>query len=155
MLTITEIETIFQSGNRQQIEMMARNILVNGRSHQEMHQLSQHAERFSQLLAATNPADKQYLALVYILADHLTNLQHGACACTIINKPIYNSPDRLAGILDILDENFNAQEYSTWTHSRCLACRKEYESVMVESGFGQKVIWKQWLKPVGGRARHE
>jgi hypothetical protein len=143
MLTITEIETIFKSGNRQQIEMMARGILVHGRSHQDMHELSRHAERVNYLLSQTNPADKEYLALVYILADHLTDLQQGACACTIINKPMYNSPDRLAGILKILDEKFNTQEYSTWVHSRCLSCQKEYESVMVESGFGQKVIWKQ------------
>ena len=74
MLTITEIETVFRSGNRQQIEMMARHILVHGRSHQQMHELSRHAEKFNQLLATINPADRDYLALVYILAQHLTDI---------------------------------------------------------------------------------
>ena len=143
MLTITEIETVFQSGNRQQIEMMARHILVHGRSHGQMHELSRHAEKFSRLLATTNPADRDYLALVYILAQHLTDIWHGACACSIVYQPMFNSPDRLTGILEIIEEEFDLLNYANKVHSKCLNCGREYESVMMESGFGQKVVWKE------------
>ena len=47
---------------------------------------------------------------------------------------------------EINEEKVNIEEYSIWTHSKCLACRKEYESIMVESGFGQKVIWNDYRK---------
>ena len=71
----------------------------------------------------------------------MKEIDSGACACTIVGKDMFNSPERLDGILKILDEKVNIEEYSIWTHSKCLACGKEYESKMVESGFGQKVIW--------------
>jgi hypothetical protein len=145
MLSITEIETVFQSGNRQQIEMMARNILVHGRSHRQMHELSRHAEKFSRLLATTNPADRDYLALVYIMAQHLIDICHGACACSIVYQPMFNSPDRLTGILEVIEEEFDLVNYVDRVYSKCLHCGKKYESVMMESGFGQKVVWKEVL----------
>lgn len=145
-MDIIEIENIFKSGDRQKIEMMARNILVHGRTHKFMKELSQHAEKFNHLLSLTDSKDKEYLILVYILADHLKEIKSGACACSIVEKPMFNSPDRLEGILKILDEKVNIEEYSIWTHSKCLACGKEYESKMVESGFGQKVIWNDYRK---------
>ena len=140
-MDIIEIENIFKSGDRQKIEMMARNILVHGRTHEYMKELSQHADKFNYLLSKSDTNDKDYLALVYILAEHLREIENGVCACTIVDKPMFNSPDRLKGILAILDEKVDKVEYSIWTHSKCLQCGKEYESKQVESGFGQKVIW--------------
>jgi hypothetical protein len=142
-MDIVEIEKIFKSENRQKIEMMARNILVHGRTHKYMQELSQHSERFNYLLSTTAPEDKKYLSLVYILAEHLNEINRGACPCSIVEKPMFNSPDRLQGIMKIMDKKINYAEYSIWVHSKCLSCRKEYESKMVESGFGQKVIWNE------------
>ena len=142
-MDIIEIRKIFNTGNRQQTEMMARSILVNGRSHEDMQNLSTHAGEFNDLLLTTSPKDKDYLALVYILAEHLQEIKNGACACSIIKKAMFNSPGRLGGILETLDEKWDAQNYNLRVHSRCLACGKEYESTEVESGFGQKVIWKE------------
>jgi hypothetical protein len=122
--------------------MMARNILVHGRSHEYMQRLSHYAGEFKELLSMTNPENKDYLALDYILAEHLKEVNSGACACSIVKKPMYNSPERLSGILEILDEKPDVENYGIRVHSRCLACGKAYESIMVESGFGQKVIWK-------------
>jgi hypothetical protein len=143
MITFAEIASIVSTSDIRQIEMMARHILVNGRSHQDMQQLSRHADEFGTLLATTNPADRDYLALVYILADHLHDIQQGACPCSIIGKPMYNSPDRLTGILEIIEEEVNLQKYDDRIKSRCLACHREYESVTTESGFGQNVTWKE------------
>jgi len=140
-MDIIEIRKIFSTGDQQKIEMMARNILVHGRSHEYMQRLSRYADEFNNLLSMTNPEDKDYLALVYILAEHLKEVNNGACACSIIKKPMYNSPERLSGILEVLDENTDVENYGIRVHSRCLACGKAYESITVESGFGQKVIW--------------
>ena len=57
-MDIIEIENIFKSGDRQKIEMMARNILVHGRTHKFMKELSQHAQKFFQLLSMTDPKIK-------------------------------------------------------------------------------------------------
>jgi hypothetical protein len=141
---ITEIRRIFATRDKRQIEMMARKILTQGRSHAYMHELRQYANEFNDLLSITAPADKEYLALVYILAEHLKELNRGACACSIIYKPMYNSPERLGGILEILHEKFIAEDYCIYMRSRCLACRNEYESKNYESGFGQKVIWSEY-----------
>jgi len=143
-MDIVEIENIFKSRDRQKIEMMARNILVDGRTHEFMKKLSQHAEKFNHLLSMTDPNDKEYLSLVYILADHLKEIKSGDCACSIVGKPMYNSPKRLEGILEIIEEKVDMEEYSIWTHTKCLACGKEYESKQVECGFGQKVIWNDY-----------
>ncbi|SMD38332.1 hypothetical protein SAMN04488029_3752 [Reichenbachiella faecimaris] len=143
-MDIEEIEKIFNTGERQQIEMMARNILVHGRTHEYMKSLSLYSERFSHLLSQTNSGDKEYLTLVYILSEHLNELSSGACACSIVDKPMFNSPDRLTGILEILEEKLDPKEYSIWNHSRCLSCGNEYESKCVESGFGQKVLWNKY-----------
>jgi hypothetical protein len=140
-MDMIEIRKIFNTGNQQQIEMMARNILVHGRSHEYMQRLSHYADEFKELLSMTNPESKDYLALVYILAEHLKEVNNGACACSIVKKPMYNSPERLSGILEILDEKTDVKNYGIRVHSRCLACSKDYESTTVESGFGQKVIW--------------
>jgi hypothetical protein len=140
-MDIIEIRKIFNARNLQQIEMMARNILVHGRSHEYMQRLSHYADEFNNLLSMTNPDNKGYLALVYILAEHLKEINDGACACSIVKKPMYNSPERLSGILEILDEKTDVENYGIRVHSRCLACSKAYESTTVESGFGQKVIW--------------
>jgi hypothetical protein len=121
--------------------MMARNILANGRSHEYMQRLSHYADEFNNLLSMINPDNKGYLALVYILAEHLKEINDGACAYSIVKKPMYNSPERLSGILEISDEKTDVENYGIRVHSRCLACSKEYESTTVESGFGQKVIW--------------
>lgn len=142
-MDIIGIRNIFNTGDQQQIEMMARTILVNGRSHDDMQSLSRYADEFNHLLSTTNPKDKDYLALVYILAEHLKEMNNGACACSIVKKPMYNSPERLSGILEILGEKPEVENYGIRVHSRCLACGKEYESIMVESGFGQKVIWNE------------
>ena len=56
---------------------------------------------------------------------------------------MFNSPDRLTGILEIIEEEFDLVKYANKVHSKCLNCGKEYESVMMESGFGQKVVWKE------------
>jgi hypothetical protein len=142
-MNIIEIRKIFNTGDQRQIEMMARNILVHGRSHEYMQRLSHYADEFNELLLMTNPADKEYLALVYLLAEHLKDIKNGTCACSIVKKPMYNSPERLGGILEVLDEKLNSDNYSINVHSRCLACGKEYVSTAVESGFGQKVIWNE------------
>ena len=141
-MNIIEIRKIFNNGDRQQIEMMARNILVHGRSHEDMQRLSHYADEFKELLSMTDPENKDYLALVYLLAEHLKEVNNGACACSIVKKPMYNSPERLSGILEILDEKQDDENYGVHVHTKCLACSKEYESTAVESGFGQKVIWK-------------
>ena len=143
-MNFEEIEKIFNTGDRQQIEMMARKILTTGRTHKYMHELSRHSARFEQLLKTTDPKDKDYLTLVYILSEHLNELRKGSCACSIVDKPMFNSPDRLTGILEVLEKKVNLEEYSIWQHSRCLSCKTEFESKMVESGFGQKVIWKTY-----------
>lgn len=140
-MEIVEIRRIFSSGNLQQLEMMARAILTNGRSHEYVLNLSQHANEFNTLLSAIDKKHKEYLALVYILAEHLCEVKGGACACSIVQKPMFNSPERLTGILEILSETFVAESYSVNIYSRCLACGKEYGSRLVESGFGQKVTW--------------
>lgn len=140
---ITEIKKIFKTGDQQQLEMMARGILTKGRSHSFMKDLSQYAEEFSDLLSKTNPEAKDNLALVYILAEHLKEIKEGACACSIIQKAMYNSPERLNGILEVLDERFIEKEYCIIIYSKCLACSKEYESKTFDSGFGQKVIWNE------------
>ena len=140
-MDIIEIRKIFNTRDQQQIEMMARNILVHGRSHEYMQSLSHYADEFKELLSMTNPESKDYLALVYILAEHLKEVNNGACACSIVKKPMYNSPERLGGILEILDEKPEVENYGIRVHSRCLACSNEYESTTVDSGFGQKVIW--------------
>lgn len=140
---ITEIEKIFKTGDQQQIEMLARGILTKGRSHAFIQDLSQYAEEFSDLLSKIDPEAKDYLALVYILAEHLKEIKEGACACSIVHKAMYNTPDRLSGILEVLDERFIIEEYSIIIHSKCLACGKEYESKTFDSGFGQKVVWNE------------
>ena len=142
-MLITEIEKIFKTGDQQQIEMMARRILTQGRSHSFMQDLSQYAEEFSDLLSKTDPEAKDYLALVYILAEHLKEIKEGACACSIIQKAMYNDPERLNGILEILNERFIVEEYGIVIYSKCLACGKEYKSKTLDSGFGQKVIWNE------------
>jgi hypothetical protein len=142
-MLITEIEKIFKTRDQQQIEMMARRILTQGRSHTFMQDLSQYAEQFNDLLSKTDPEAKDYLALVYILAEHLKEIKEGVCPCSIIHKPMYNSPERLNGILEVLDERFIAKEYCIIIYSKCLACSKEYESKTFESVFGQKVIWNE------------
>jgi hypothetical protein len=142
-MLITEIEKIFETGDQQQIEMMARRILTQGRSHTFMQDLSQYAEHFNALLSKTDPEAKDYLALVYILAEHLKEIKEGACPCSIIQKPMYNSPERLNGILEVLDERFIVEKYCIIIYSKCLACSKAYESRTFESGFGQKVIWNE------------
>ena len=142
-MLITEIEKIFKTGDQQQIEMMARRILTQGRSHSFMQDLSQYAEEFSDLLSETDPEAKDYLALVYILAEHLKEIKEGACACSIIQKAMYNDPERLNGILEILNERFIVEEYGIVIYSKCLACGKEYKSKTLDSGFGQKVIWNE------------
>ena len=142
-MLITEIEKIFKTGDQQQIEMMARRILTQGRSHSFMQDLSQYAEEFSDLLSKTDPEAKDYLALVYILAEHLKEIKQGACACSIIQKAMYNTPERLNGILEILNERFIVEEYGIVIYSKCLACGKEYKSKTLDSGFGQKVIWNE------------
>lgn len=142
-MNIVEIEKIFNSKDRQQIEMMARNILVQGRTHKYMLELSKQSEKIKYLLSTTRSEDKKYLTLVYILADHLNDLNNGACPCSIVEKPMFNSPNRLDGILEILDQRINQKEHSTWTHSKCLECKRDYESKEIESGFGQKVIWNE------------
>jgi|GEM_PF-5869381 len=141
-MDIIEIRKIFNTGDQQQIELMARNILVHGRSHEYMQNISYYADGINILLSMTNPESKDYLALVYILAEHLKEVNNGACACSIVKKPMYNSPERLSGILEILDEKPDVKNYVVRVHSRCLACGRAYESTTVESGFGQKVIWK-------------
>jgi hypothetical protein len=77
------------------------------------------------------------------LAEHLKEIKEGACACSIIKKAMYNRPERLNGILEVLDEEFIVKEYCIIIYSKCLACSKEYESKTLDSGFGQKVIWNE------------
>jgi hypothetical protein len=143
-MTISDIRRIFATQDRQQMERMARKILTQNRTHEYMHELSQYANEFSDLLSRNAEADKDYLALVYILAEHLKEIESGACACSIIYKPMYNSPERLGGILEILDEKLLTEDYAIYTHTRCLACGKEFESKCYESGLGQKVVWGEY-----------
>lgn len=143
-MNIVEIEAVFNSGDRQKIELMARTILVRGRSHHFMQELSKHAKKFRDLLSKTPMEDRDYFALVYILAEHLQEISNGACACSIVEKPMFNSPDRLDGILVVLDERVNPLYNSLSVHSKCLACGSEYLSEVIDSGFGQKVIWKDY-----------
>ena len=145
-MTIAEILKTLEKGDQQQLELMARGILTNGRSHEDMKDLSHYADEFNDLLSRIDAEDQDYLALVFILSEHLNEIKSGACACSIIQKPMYNSPERLIGILEILDETFVAKDYAVCIHSRCLACGKEYESKMLDSGFGQKVIWSDYNK---------
>ncbi|TDO23796.1 hypothetical protein CLV32_0081 [Pedobacter duraquae] len=142
-MNIAEILKTLNNGTRQQLELMARTILTRGRSHADMKELSRHASEFNDKLLRIENKDQDYLALLFILAQHLNEINLGSCACSIVEKPMYNSPERLEGILEILSETFNEKEYAVCIHSRCLACGKEYESKMVDSGFGQKVIWKE------------
>jgi len=139
----TEIEKIFNTGDSQQIEMMSRKILSHGRTHAFMGALSEHADELSKLLSMTDPEDKDYLVLVYILAQHLKEIKSGACACSIVKKPMYNSPERLDGILEILEEKNDVEAWRITILSRCLACGKEYESESFEYGHGQKVDWRE------------
>lgn len=139
------LETL-QNGTRQELELMARAILTRGRSHGDMKELSRHASEFNDKLLRIENKDQDYLALLFILTEHLNEINLGSCACSIVEKPMYNSPERLEGIVEILSETFNEKEYAICIHSRCLACGKEYESKMVDSGFGQKVIWKQYVQ---------
>jgi hypothetical protein len=74
--------------------------------------------------------------LVYILAGHLDEINNGACAYSIVKKPMYNIPERLSGILEILGEKPDIENYGIRVHSKCLACGKEDESITVESWFG-------------------
>ena len=143
-MNIAEIRKTLRHGDNQQLELMAREILCRGRSHEYMKDLSRYANEFDDLLLRIGAEDQDYLALVYILAGHLIEIRSGICACSIIQKPMYNSPERLGGILEIIGEKFVKKDYSVHTHSRCLACGKEYESKTVESGFGQKVIWSEY-----------
>lgn len=92
------MEKIFKSGDRQTIEMMARNTLVHGRPHKYMQELSLHSVKFEDLLSTTAAEDKEYLTLVYILSEHLNEISKGACPCSIVEKSMFNSPDRLDGI---------------------------------------------------------
>lgn len=142
-MEIEDIRKVFDTGDKQQVEMMARGILTRGRSHEYMHDLSKYAKEFHELLLANYPYERDYLALVHILAEHLIEISNGACACSIVFKPMYNSPNRLAGILEILTENFKKEEYCILVNSRCLACGREYESKTFESGFGEKVTWAE------------
>jgi len=143
-MNIAEIENIFNSGDRQKIELMARAILVHGRPHHSMQELSKHAKKFSDLLSRTATEDREYLALVYILAEHLQEISEGACACSIVEKPMFNSPDRLDGILKVLGEQVNPVDNSLSVHSKCLACGSEYLAKVVDTGYGQKVFWKDY-----------
>ena len=143
-MQIEEIRKVFETGDKQQVEMMARRILTQPRTHQYMYDLSKHATEFHDLLLANYPNERDYLALVYILAENLMEINNGACACSIVYKPMYNSADRLGGILEILTENFVEREYCLVVHSKCLACGKKYESKSFESGFGQKVTWAEF-----------
>ncbi len=142
-MNIEDIESEFLPGDRQRIEMMARGILCKGRTHEFVKDLSTHAERFNELVEQTNPNDKSYLALVYILGQHLTEVKNGKCACSIVKKDMFNSPDRLEGILEIIEESFNKEEYSHSVLSRCLSCGRNYESKEVEWGHGRKVFWNE------------
>lgn len=141
IMKIEDIENEFYSGDRQRIEMMARKILSGSRSHEFMKYLSGYAIRFNELLQRTNPDDKDYLSLVYILAKHLTEIKNGKCACTIVNMDMFNSPSRLHGILEIVEEEFNEEEYSHSVVSKCISCGNIYDSKEVEWGFGRKVFW--------------
>lgn len=140
-MDIAEVRKTLYHGDKEELEMMARAILTHGRSHQYMKDLSHYANEFNDLILRLNGEDKDYLALVYLLAEHLNEIKSGSCACAIVQKPMYNSPERLSGILEILEETLINKDYSVCIHSRCLACGKEYKYSMVESGFGQKVIW--------------
>ncbi|RZJ87238.1 MAG: hypothetical protein EOO20_16540 [Chryseobacterium sp.] len=145
-MTVAEVRKTLTHGDTQQLELMARGILTRGRSHAYMKELSDYANEFSDLLLRLEPEDRDYLALVYILAEHLNDIKGGACACSIINKPMFNSPERMNGILEILSQTFIEKLNTESIHSRCLACGKEYESKTVESGFGQKVIWTAYQR---------
>ena len=92
-----------------------------------------------------------------LIQNNKTNLKsivmtHHALSERFMIGTIYeDNPDNVYGYgtvmpYDFLDEKVNIEEYSIWTHSKCLACGKEYESKMVESGFGQKVIWNDYRK---------
>jgi len=140
-MKIEDIENEFLSGDRQRIEMMARGILCNGRTHKFINDLSLHAEHFNELLKKTNSSDRSYLALVYILGRHLTGVKNGKCACSIVREDMFNSPSRLEGILEIMEESFNKEEYSHTVLSRCLSCGRKYESKEVECGHGRRVLW--------------
>lgn len=140
-MKIEEIEAEFLSDDPQRIEMMARGILCKGRTHEFINNLSIYAERFNELLQQTSPSDRSYLALVYILGEHLTEVKNGKCACSIVKKDMFNSPERLCGILEIIEEEFNEEEYSHWVLSRCSSCGKTYESKEVEWGHGRNVFW--------------
>jgi len=143
-MNIAEIRKTLRYGNNQQLELMARGILCRGRSHGDMKDLSHYANEFNDVRSRIDAEDQDYLALVFILTAHLNEMKNGACACSIIQKPMYNSPERLGGILEIIEEKFVEKDYIVYTHSRCLACGKEYESKTVESGLGQKVIWSEY-----------
>jgi hypothetical protein len=143
-MDIAEILNTLHNGDHQQLELMARAILTRGRSHAYMRDLSAYAAEFANVLSRIEFEDRDYLALVYILAEHLNDIKSGACACSIVHKPMYNSPERMDGILEILSETFVAKTYVVYIHSKCLACGTAYESQMVESGHGQKVIWKTY-----------
>ena len=145
-MDIAELLETLHNGTLQQLELMARGILTRGRSHADMKELSRHASEFNDKLLKIEQKDQDYLALLFILTQHLNEINLGSCACSIVEKPMYNSPERLEGILEILSETFNEKEYVVGIHSRCLACAKEYESKLVESGFGQKVIWKEYAQ---------
>ncbi|EOX4300446.1 hypothetical protein ACPF4X_003364 [Vibrio cholerae] len=141
-LDFESVEIALNSGDIQEIELMARAVLGN-LTHQQVAKLSEHSVRFHSLLLSTDPNDKEYLALVYILGEYLKEVQNGKCACTIVNKSMFNCPERLSGILDILEQRFDSKTYTTWTHSKCRSCGSEYESERLPSGFGERVLWSK------------
>ena len=108
-----------------------------------MHDLSVHAERFNEFLRQTDPKDQDYLALVYILGEHLTDIKNGICACSIVTKDMYNAPEDLNGILEIIETDAGTEAYPHRVVSKCLGCGKTYESKEVEWGHGQKVYWTE------------
>lgn len=138
---IEEIDAEFGSGDIRRMEMIARRILCAGRTHEFMKNLSSYADRFNEILRQTSPGDRSYLALPFILVEHLTEVKNGKCACSIVKKDMFNSPEELSGIVEIIDVEINERDDSRGVLSRCLSCGKTYESKEVEWGHGRKVFW--------------
>jgi len=140
MMIIDNVISAFQTGDRQTIEMMARNILQT-LEHESISELSFSHKVFRKHLTETNQSDMEYLSLVYILAEYIEEIKEGRCTCSIVEKKMYNSPERLKGIFnsEVIDPKPYFEDYSCI----CRTCGSKYLAQIRPKGHGETVIWNK------------
>ena len=134
-----DVFAAFETKNLRSIEMMAREIICSSYSHELIKNLSAFHNEFRAELLKTDQKEKEYLALVYILAEVLDEVHNGSCPCIIVKKKCYNSPSRLKNIF--LTVCVNPEPYAEEYKCTCTLCGKEYFAQEQESGFGSRVYW--------------